>query len=187
MHTTFFIGVKRKLLDLRTANGGVQIVVKASTFGEAEKCFGQMFKLARAQGLGAAAVFVTSVEQPVQILFDKPRAGAHGARVAKQEQDSGPGLDVAAGNVIQQAIEQLDRRCFITVDAGRQQQIHTVIATLRRAHFKCALGQPAHPHAVDSQLSLLGRFTSGQGQFKQFAEGEHKTSFYQWLQSGPCT
>ena len=78
------------------------------------------------------------------------------------------------GNALQQAVEQFDRRGFVAVDAGRQQQIAAIVTGLRRAHFERALAEPAHLHAVDSQLNFLRRFSTGEGQFKQFAEGEHK-------------
>ena len=77
-----------------------------------------MFKLARTQGFGATAAFVTAVEQPVQVFLDKTCASTHGAGVAEQEQNSRTGLDNTPCNGLQQAIKQLDRRCFIAMDAG---------------------------------------------------------------------
>ena len=114
----FFVGIQRKLLDLRTANGGVQVVVQTAALRQAEKGFSQMLKLTGPQGFGAAAAFVATAEQPVEVFFDKPRSGTHGAGVAEQEQNSGAGLDNAPRDGLQQAIKQLDRRCFIAMDAG---------------------------------------------------------------------
>ncbi|EPN60963.1 hypothetical protein A235_23676 [Pseudomonas syringae pv. actinidiae ICMP 19079] len=59
------------------------------------------------------------------------------------------------------------------MNTGRQQQVSAVVTSLWRADFQSPLGQPAHAHAFDGQLSLFRWFTSSQGQFKQFAEGEH--------------
>jgi hypothetical protein len=35
---------------------------------------------------------------------------------------------IAAGDAMQQAIEQFDRRCFVAMDAGRQQQVQAIVA-----------------------------------------------------------
>ena len=150
--------------------------MQTGALGGIEKRLGQVLKLAGTQGFWPAAAFMAAVKQTIEVFFDKPCARAHGARVAEQKQNACSRLDLTASNGMDQAIEQFDRRCFIAVDAGRQQHVHAVVARLRGAHLKRALGQPAQTHAIDSQLSFLGRFTSGQGQFKQFAESEHRAS-----------
>jgi len=117
---------------------------------------------------------VTAVEQPVDVQFEVTLAAAHGLGVAEQEQNTGAGFDLPTGDAMQQAVEQFDRRGLVAVDAGRQQHVAAVVPRLRRAHFECAFAEPAHLHAVDSQLNFLRRFTTGESQFKEFAEGEHK-------------
>jgi len=74
---------------------------------------------------------------------------------------------------VNQLVEQLDRRGFIAMNARRQEQIGSVVLSLGRSDFQRTLGQPAQTHAFDGQLSLFGGFATRQGQFKQFAEGEH--------------
>ena len=64
-------------------------------------------------------MLVTAVEQPIDVLLDETLALANRFGVAEQEQNSGTRLQVAAGDVMQQAIEQFDRRCFVAVDTGR--------------------------------------------------------------------
>ena len=79
---------------------------------------GQSLKLAGAQGFGTAGLFVTAIEQPIDVLLDETLAFANGFRVTEQKQNTGARLDIAASNVVQQAIEQLDRRCFVAMDPG---------------------------------------------------------------------
>ena len=84
---------------------------------QAEKRLGQMLQFTGAQGFRAAAAFVTAVKQPVEVLLDKTITGAHGTRIAEQEQNTYTRFDVSPCDALQQAIEQFDRRCFVTVNA----------------------------------------------------------------------
>ncbi|MNH17581.1 hypothetical protein D3C79_772620 [compost metagenome] len=173
MLATFLERIQCKLFDLRTANGGVQIVVQPGTPGHTEKGGGQTLQLASAQGFRTTGELMPTIEQTVDVLLQITLALADRLGVAKQEQNPRPRLDLALGDAMQQLVEQLDGGGFVTVDTCRKQQVHAVVTRFRRAHFKRPLAKPAHAHAVDSQLGLLCRFTTGQGQFEQFAEGEH--------------
>ncbi len=155
----------------------MQVIVQATAIGHTEETRGQTLQLAGAQRLVAAALLMATVEQPIDVLLDVTLAATHRLGVAEQEQNTCPRLEVAARDVMQQAIEQFDRRCLVAVDTGGKQQVQPVVPRLRRPHFQRTLTQPAHPHAFDRQLSLLRRFTTGEGQFKQFAEGEHSAVF----------
>ncbi|MNF81203.1 hypothetical protein D3C84_634640 [compost metagenome] len=173
MLTTFLERIQGELLDLRTANRGMQIVVQPGTPGHTEKGGGQTLQLASAQGFRTTGELMPTIEQTVDVLLQITLALADRLGVAKQEQNPRPRFEIAAGNVVQQPIEQLDRCGFVAMDARRQQQVLAIVTSLGRAHFEGALAEPAHAYAVDSQLGLLCRFATGQGQFKQFAEGEH--------------
>ena len=151
--------------------------MQARTARQAEKAAGQLLKLGGAHGFGADVLFMPAIEQPVDVQLEVTLTAAHGLGITEQEQNTGAGFDLPAGNAMQQAVEQFDRRGFVAMDAGRQQQVAAVVQSFRRAHFKRAFAEPAHLHAVDSQLNFLRRFTTGEGQFKQFAEGEHRASF----------
>ncbi len=169
----FLPRVQRELLDRRAANGRVQIVMQPIALRQAEKAGGQSFQLAGPQGLGATALQMAAIEQPVDILLDKTRPTSHRIGIAEQEQNTCARFQVAARDAADQFIQQLDGCSLVAVDAGRQQQVSAIVTSLWRADFQCALAHPAHAHAFDGQLSLLRRLTSSQGQFKQFAEGEH--------------
>ncbi|MNP02112.1 hypothetical protein D3C76_939550 [compost metagenome] len=151
----------------------MQVVMQAGALGDAEKSRRQALQLTGTQGLGTTGLIVAAIEQAVDVLLDVTLAAADRLGVAEQEQNTCTRLEIAAGNVVQQPIEQLDRCGFVAMDARRQQQVLAIVTSLGRAHFEGALAEPAHAYAVDSQLGLLCRFATGQGQFKQFAEGEH--------------
>ncbi|MNE14708.1 hypothetical protein D3C80_1075960 [compost metagenome] len=148
--------------------------MQALAIRQAEEAGSQTLQLTGAQGFATAALFVTAIEQPIDVLLDETLALANRFRVAEQEQNTCARLQVAAGNVVQQAIEQFDRRCFVAMDPRRQQQVQAIVTRFRWPDFQRTFAQPAHAHAFDSQLSLLRRFAAGEGQFKQFAEGEHR-------------
>ncbi len=151
MLATFFPRVEGELLDLRAADGGVQVVMQATAFWPAEETGGQSLQLAGPQRLGAAAQLVAAIEQAVDVLFDETLTAPDGLGVAEQEQNACPRLQMATGDVMQQAVEQLDRRGFIAVDTGRQQQVQAVVPGFGRLDLQRALAQPAHPYAFDSQ------------------------------------
>ena len=92
--------------------------MQALAIRQAEETGRQPLQFTGAQGFGAAALFVTAVEQPIDVLLDETLALANRFGVAEQEQNTCARLQVAAGDVMQQAIEQLDRRCFVAMDAG---------------------------------------------------------------------
>lgn len=85
-------------------------------------------------------------------------------------------MQLVARDATQQAVEQLDRRCFVTVDAGRQQQVESVVARCRRRHLQRTFVEPTQTRTIGRQLNLRRRLMAGQGQFKQFAEGKHGDS-----------
>ena len=116
MLAIFLPRVQGELLDFRTTNGGEQVVVQTLAIRQAEETRRQPLKLTSAQCFRAAALFVTTVEQPIDVLLDETLAFANRFGVAEQEQNTCARLQVAAGNVVQQAIEQLDRRCFVAMD-----------------------------------------------------------------------
>ena len=131
-----------------------------------------------AQGLEAAALLVAAVEQAVDVLLHEALAAAHGLGVAEQEQDARLRQQLARSDGLQQAVEQFDRRRLVAVNAGRQQQVEAAVVVGGRRHFQHTLGQPVQARALAGQLNLLGRLAAGQGQFKQFSEGEHGNSFF---------
>ena len=71
MLAPFFPGIQRKLLDFRATNCSVQIVVQAVSVRQAEETCCQSLKLTGAQGFGATGLFVTAVEQPIDVLLDE--------------------------------------------------------------------------------------------------------------------
>ncbi|MNN08524.1 hypothetical protein D3C81_1213810 [compost metagenome] len=174
MLAPLFIGVKGKLLDLGATNGGMQVVMQAGTLGLAEEHPGELLKFRGTQCLETTGKLVTPIEQAVDVLLDEALALADGRRVAEQEHHTRTRLDLAIGHAMQQPLEQFDRRCFIAMDTSRQQQVQPAIVAFGRTHLKCALPQPAQTHALGCNLGLLGRFVIGQGQLKQFSEGEHR-------------
>src|SRR3990167_9640039 len=116
MLAPLFGGIQRELLDFRTPNRGGQVVMQAAAIRQAEETRRQSLQFTGAQGFGAAGLFVTAVEQPIDVLLDETLAFANRFRVAKQEQNACARLQVATRDVMQQAIEQLDRRCFVAMD-----------------------------------------------------------------------
>lgn len=113
------------------------------------------------------------IEQAVDVLLDETLALADRRRVAKEEQHPRLWLDFAIGHTVQQPLEQFDRRRFVAMDAGGQQQIQPAILAFSGAYFK-----RTHPsqrkRAPSCVAGLLGRLTTGEGQLKQFAKGEHR-------------
>src|SRR5437762_13241959 len=107
MLTAFFPGVQGELLDFRATDRRVQVVVQTVTVRQAEERRRQPLQLTSAQGLGTAALFVTAVEQPIDVLLDETLTATDGLGIAEQEQNTGARLQVTAGDVMQQAIEQL--------------------------------------------------------------------------------
>ncbi|MCY1188276.1 hypothetical protein D9M73_293610 [compost metagenome] len=114
---------------------------------------------------------MTAAEQAVDVLLQVTLATAHRLRVAEQEQQPCRRLQLAAGDVLQQAVEQFDGRRLIAVDARRQHQVAAIVARADRRHLQCAFGEPVQARAVGGELDLLGRLAAGEGQFEQFAEG----------------
>src|SRR5438067_13483328 len=110
--------VQGELLDFRAANRSVQVVVQPVTARDAEEARRQAFELAGTQRFAAPAVLVTAVEQAIDVLLDVTLSTAHRFRVAEKKQNTGPRLEFAPGNGVNQRIEQLDRRSFIAMDAG---------------------------------------------------------------------
>ncbi|MCY1458251.1 hypothetical protein D9M71_756160 [compost metagenome] len=123
MLTPRFERVQGELLDLGAANSGMQVVMQAGASGLVEKTSRDLLKLRSTQCLEATGLLVAAIEQAVDILFDKALALADRRRVAKQEKHPRPGFDLALGHALQQPVEQLDRRCLITMNAGRQKQV----------------------------------------------------------------
>ena len=80
----------------------------------------QMLQLTGTQSFRATAAFMATVKQSIEVFFDKTRPGTHGTRITEQEKNARTRLYFCACNALQQAIKQLDRRCFVTVDARRQ-------------------------------------------------------------------
>src|SRR3989338_5216967 len=105
MLAIFLPGVQGELFDFRAANRRVQIIVQSLTIRQAEETGRQTLQLTGAQRFGATALFVTAIEQPIDVLLDETLALANGFRVTEQEQNAGTRLQVAAGDVMQQAIE----------------------------------------------------------------------------------
>ncbi|MCY1420836.1 hypothetical protein D9M71_364720 [compost metagenome] len=168
---TFAPGIEGELFDLRTTNRRVQVIVQAIAPGTGEERRGQALQLGGAQGLVATAVLVAAAEQAVDVLLQITLAAAHRLRVAEEEQQARRRLQLAAGDALQQAVEQFDGRRFIAMDARRQQQVAAVVASADRRYFQYSLGQPVQARAIGSELDFLGRLATGKSQFKQFAEG----------------
>ena len=57
-----------------------------------------------------------TVEQTIDVLLHIALAAAHRRRVAEQQEQTRPWLQLAAGNRLQQAIEQLNGRGLIAVN-----------------------------------------------------------------------
>ncbi|MNQ97620.1 hypothetical protein D3C85_1132760 [compost metagenome] len=152
----------------------MQVVVQAGAPRLAEEHPGELFQLGGTQCLEATGQLVTAVEQAVDVLLDEALALADRCRVAEQEQHPGLGFDLAVGHAVQQSFEQFDRRRFVAVDAGGQQQVQPAILAFGRAHFERTLPQPTQTRALGCHLGLLGRFVIGECQLKQFAKGEHR-------------
>ncbi len=114
---------------------------------------------------------MATAEQAVDVLFQVALATAHGLGVAEQEQHSRRRLQLAAGDAVHQAVEQLDGRGLIAMDTGREQQVAAIVPRHRRSDFKGAFGQPVQTGAVCGELNLFRRLTAGEGQFEQFAQG----------------
>ena len=163
-------GVEGELLDLRTADRRVQVVVQALAAVAGEEGRGQAFQFGSAQGLAAAAVLVAAAEQAVDVLFQVAFAAAHGFRVAEQEQQARRRLQLAAGDALDEAVEQFDGRRLVAVDTGREQQIQAVVATAGGGHLEGAFGQPVQARAVGGELDLLGRLATDEGQVEQLAQ-----------------
>ena len=174
MAAAFLVGVQGELLDLGTPDRRVQIVMQAGTPRLTEEYPGELLQLRRAQGFGATGQLVATIEQPIDVLLDVALALADRLGIAEQEQYARPRLDLATGHAMKQLVEQLDGCGFVAVDTRRQQQIQAVVLAFGRAHLEGALPQPAQTHALDRHLRFLGRFMVGQGQVKQFSEGEHR-------------
>src|SRR5690606_32749438 len=134
--TPFRIGIEGELLDPGSSNGGVQVVMQAGTPGLAEESRRPVLQLVGTQGLGATALLVTATEQTIDVLLDITLAAAHGLGIAEQEENPCLRNQLPGGNALQQAVEQFDRRGFITVNTGRQQQIKTTVDTGWRGHFQ---------------------------------------------------
>src|SRR5687767_11519466 len=100
MLTTFFPGVQGELLDFRATDRRVQVVVQAIAVRQAEESRRQPLQLTSAQGLGTAGLFVTAVEQPIDVLLDKTLAAADSLGVAEQKQNTCARLQVTAGDVM---------------------------------------------------------------------------------------
>ncbi len=153
----------------------MQVVVQARALGLAEESGSQVFQIRGTHGLGPGMLLVLAVEQAVDVLLDIALATADRRRIAEQEEDPRARLQLTTGNAVQQAVEQLDGGGFVAVDARREQQIQAIVAGHWRRHFQRAFGQPAQARALGRQLDLRCRFVAGQGQFKQFAEGKHRS------------
>ncbi len=152
----------------------MQVVMQAVAPRLAEEHPGELFKLGSTQCFEPAGQLMATIEQAVDVLFDKALALADRRRVAEQEQHPCPGFDLAVGHAVQQPFEQFDRRCFVAMNAGGQQQVQPAIFAFGRTHFERALPQPSQTRAPGCHLGLLSRFVSGEGQLKQFAKGEHR-------------
>src|SRR5690606_35199220 len=90
------------------------------------------------------------------------------------KQNARRGMQFMACDATQQAIQQFDRRSFVTVDTRREQQVEAAVPRRWRRDFQRPLGQPAQARALGGQLDLRGRLVTGKGQLKQFAEDKHR-------------
>ena len=114
----------------------MQVVMQAAALRLAEEHPGELLELGRTQRLETAGQLMAPVEQAVDVLFDETLTLAHRHRVAEQEQHPRLGLDRPVGHAMQQPFEQLDRRCLVTMNTGRQQQVQAAILAVGWAHFE---------------------------------------------------
>ncbi|MNG41677.1 hypothetical protein D3C84_1310200 [compost metagenome] len=61
---------------------------------------------------------MTAIEQAVEILLDVTLAATNGFGVAQQEENAGAWLELAAGDGLDQAVQEFDGRGFIAVHTG---------------------------------------------------------------------
>ncbi|MNT58682.1 hypothetical protein D3C72_1961350 [compost metagenome] len=149
----------------------MQVVVQAGTSGLAEEGRGIALQLAGAHRFEAAGFSVAAVEQAVDVLLDVAFATTDGLGVAEQEENSCARLQLAAGNGLDQAVQQLYGCGLVAVHPGRKQQVEPTVLGGGRGDVQRPLTQPVQAHAPGRQLDLLGRLAAGEGQFEQFAEG----------------
>src|SRR5690606_24796723 len=62
--------VEGELLDFRSANGSVQVVMQPAALRLAEEGRGQMLQLTGTQRLGAAVLIMAAVEQAIDVVLD---------------------------------------------------------------------------------------------------------------------
>ena len=77
MLATFLPRIQRELFDLRTANRRVQVVMQTLTIRQAEETRRQTLQLTGPQRFRTTALFMTTVEQPIDVLLDKALAFAN--------------------------------------------------------------------------------------------------------------
>src|SRR5690606_18324508 len=100
-------GIERELLDLRTTDGRVQVVMQAGTTAVlAEEGGAQVLQVTGTNRLETTGLLVPAVEQTVEILLDVTFAAAHGLGVAEQKQNARRGMQLMACDATQQAIQQ---------------------------------------------------------------------------------
>src|SRR3546814_3234109 len=103
MLATFLPRIQGELLDLRTPDSGVQVVMQATALRHAAEAGGQPLQFASPQRLGAAAQLMTTLEQAVDVLPDNTLPVADGLGIAEHKPNACQWLPIPTGAEIGRA------------------------------------------------------------------------------------
>src|SRR5690606_10255180 len=119
---------------------------------------------ARSLCLHIVLPLVRTAEQTIQVLSDEALLKHHGLGVSENQQQGNGERKLLRQNVVDEGVQQLDRCCFVAMNAGGNNQRFALGCFTRRQQFQNADSGATNANAIAQRARRLARCLPGMGQ-----------------------